>query len=163
MPHRKLRIAWSLVWGIAVLLLIAIWIRSYWYVDLIVIGRSHSVAWRQGFIFFDPEISFRIGVTAPPTSSCGPVTTMSIWNLHNASVYRIIGRFIQIWLIAPLFIALAVAPWFHGRFSLRTLLVATTLFAILIGLGRWSATRYQQTLGGTKISSPPRAIVRSFP
>ncbi len=29
MKHRKLRIAWSVAWGIAGVLLIALWVRSY--------------------------------------------------------------------------------------------------------------------------------------
>ena len=29
MKHRKLRIAWSVVWGIAAVLLIVLWVRSY--------------------------------------------------------------------------------------------------------------------------------------
>jgi hypothetical protein len=31
MKHRKLRIAWSVTWGIAAMLIIALWVRSYWY------------------------------------------------------------------------------------------------------------------------------------
>src|SRR4051794_7311826 len=33
MKYRKLRIAWSVTWGIAAVLLIALWVRSYWIVD----------------------------------------------------------------------------------------------------------------------------------
>ena len=33
MRFRKLRIAWSIAWGIACLLLIALWVRSYWHWD----------------------------------------------------------------------------------------------------------------------------------
>ena len=33
MRFRKLRIAWSVVWGIACVLLIVLWVRSYWSVD----------------------------------------------------------------------------------------------------------------------------------
>src|SRR5688572_24972679 len=33
MRFRKLRIAWSVAWGIACLLLIVLWMRSYWYID----------------------------------------------------------------------------------------------------------------------------------
>ena len=35
MRFRKLRIAWSVVWGIACVLLIVLWVRSYWQVDIL--------------------------------------------------------------------------------------------------------------------------------
>src|SRR6476659_10578089 len=34
MRYRKLRIAWSAFWGLACVLLIALWVRSYWWCDL---------------------------------------------------------------------------------------------------------------------------------
>jgi hypothetical protein len=33
MKYRKLRIAWSVGWGVAAVLLVALWVRSYWWVD----------------------------------------------------------------------------------------------------------------------------------
>src|SRR5689334_18375262 len=35
MRFRKLRIVWSVFWGIACVLLIALWVRSYWFSDTI--------------------------------------------------------------------------------------------------------------------------------
>jgi hypothetical protein len=35
MRFRKLRMAWSVAWGLACVLLIALWVRSYWYADVI--------------------------------------------------------------------------------------------------------------------------------
>src|SRR5262245_49963380 len=37
MRFRKLRIAWSVFWGVACLLLIVLWVRSYWWNDLLLI------------------------------------------------------------------------------------------------------------------------------
>jgi hypothetical protein len=50
------------------------------------------------------------------------------WDLGNYVVTRL--------LLAPLFAVLAGAPWIHSskRFSLRTLLIATTLIAVVLGL-----------------------------
>ncbi len=42
MKHRKLRIAWSVAWGVLAVLLIALWVRSYWWVDSIDIHISES-------------------------------------------------------------------------------------------------------------------------
>src|SRR6476659_6230618 len=33
MKYRKLRIAWSVVWGILCLLMITLWVRSYWQIE----------------------------------------------------------------------------------------------------------------------------------
>src|SRR6478609_7250090 len=33
MRFRKLRIAWSVAWGLACVLLIVLWVRSYWWCD----------------------------------------------------------------------------------------------------------------------------------
>ena len=45
MRFRKLRIAWSVGWGVACLLLIALWVRSYWWVEGVSVtnGPRHSV------------------------------------------------------------------------------------------------------------------------
>ena len=40
MRFRKLRIAWSVGWGIACVLLIVLWVRSYWWVDML--SASHA-------------------------------------------------------------------------------------------------------------------------
>src|SRR6186713_3174521 len=33
MKYRKLRVAWSVVWGVVAVLFCALWVRSYWWVD----------------------------------------------------------------------------------------------------------------------------------
>src|SRR3954462_321843 len=35
MRFRKLRIAWSVIWGLACVLIVVFWGRSYWYADTI--------------------------------------------------------------------------------------------------------------------------------
>src|SRR4051812_17902034 len=44
MRFRKLRIAWSVVWGLAAVLLIVLWLRSYWWFDVIERVSSGSFA-----------------------------------------------------------------------------------------------------------------------
>ena len=34
MRYRKLRIAWSVAWGLLAVILIALWVRSYWWMDV---------------------------------------------------------------------------------------------------------------------------------
>ena len=40
MRFRKLRIAWSVFWGLACVLLIVLWVRSYWFFDQFIHRRS---------------------------------------------------------------------------------------------------------------------------
>jgi hypothetical protein len=142
MKYRKLRIAWSVGWGMFAVLLIVAWIRSYWFVDSIYLAKSHSVTAVQGLLFFDVGIYHKAKV--PPIHHFGPVDVMSIWNYCGVGLLGIDeGRFVQIWLVTPFVIALAVIPWVK-RFSLRTVLIALTLSALLLGLGRWNATFYQR-------------------
>jgi hypothetical protein len=51
------------------------------------------------------------------------------------------GIFIPDWLVLAIFIALGTAPWipWSKRFTLRTLLIATTLVAVVLGLVMWAA------------------------
>jgi hypothetical protein len=63
MKYRKLRIAWSVAWGIVAVLLIALWVRSYWVAD--VIGRTsplREVIWESNrgslsYVRFVPHTS----------------------------------------------------------------------------------------------------------
>src|SRR5262245_51891917 len=43
MKHRKLRIAWSVAWGLLAVLLCVLWVRSYWWYDQLTFGRPTLV------------------------------------------------------------------------------------------------------------------------
>jgi hypothetical protein len=43
------------------------------------------------------------------------------------------------WFFVGLCAGLAAIPWLRWRFSLRTLLIATTLLAVVLGLAVWAA------------------------
>ena len=42
MGYRKLRIAWSVVWGIATVLLIVLWVRSYWKAEAVTFYETNA-------------------------------------------------------------------------------------------------------------------------
>src|SRR6476660_8286747 len=50
MRFRKLRIAWLVVCGIACVLLIALWVRSYWLCEGIVIPSTNAIVTSRGEI-----------------------------------------------------------------------------------------------------------------
>src|SRR3954469_18702251 len=154
---RYLRIVFSAFCGVACVLLVVLWVRSYWRSDVIwcqysashaaVCGSRHGSLW-----------AFRIAVAAVGLAwemeGTETASEDDFWaDIEQAHEYRgIFGfgifetrRYRQLW--APywfpilLFIALAAAPWtrWSRRFSLRTLLIATTLVAVLLGLTVYGA------------------------
>jgi hypothetical protein len=139
MNYRKLRIAWSVAWGIIAVLLLAFWVRSYRYFDDEVkyidsSGRGwylHSL--KGGAVFAtaihdakDPGKWRLYGAWEPGPLGFERFTT------SQSSSYRI-----PYW--ASVFGAamLSTAPLCIRRFSLRTLLIATTLVAVVLGAIVW--------------------------
>jgi hypothetical protein len=160
MKFRKLRIAWSVGWGLLAVLLIVLWVRGYWYWDhlynpissksLVIIESASS------------RIILKLAIPAPGSpwrwhlsrelrgnywegSSAG-------WHEQNrdkgfigfayyASPWETIYR-VPHWFLVLLPATLGVAPWLRWskRFSLRTLLIATTLVAVVLGLAVWAAS-----------------------
>src|SRR6476660_3466826 len=153
MRFRKLRIAWSLFWGLACVLLIVLWVRSYriwdrcyWpgkttgvqlnsdagHVVLCVgphVPSSHIVSFfAESRPTFDESKTFYKDVVLGFFFS----RTQSDWRLD-----------VPYWFIVLLSMLLPVTPWlrqFNWRFSTRTLLIATTLVAVVLGLIVWTAS-----------------------
>src|SRR5689334_21565687 len=79
MKYRKLRIAWSVVWGLAAVLLIALWVRSEHRFDAV-----GSVTSAQGKLYLYPKINLSpIGdqkvTIESDTHLHGAVTTIAAW------------------------------------------------------------------------------------
>jgi hypothetical protein len=144
---RKLRIAWSVVWGTGCLLVIVLWARSYWWIDWL----SHltstgyaNVASAQGRlgIWYDRPPPANIAALIAKgwhfNVSPMPVPPGVKWN-WSPSVNVV---WISYWLMITVGAALGFAPWMRWskRFSLRTLLIVTTLIAVAFGLAIY-ATR----------------------
>jgi hypothetical protein len=106
MKFRKLRITWTAFCGIACVLLIALWVRSYfvWDEEYRQLLRNFWIASGFGHFSFTSGSGFSYGF--------------------------------PYLLPIMLFAGLAVSPWIHWsrHFSLRTLLIATTLVAVVLGL-----------------------------
>jgi hypothetical protein len=149
MRLRKLRIAWSLVWGITAVLLIVLWVRSYrwremWYYRAP--NQSLVSAETDDGIFF---VTF--GEVYPPRA----VPTWSHLKLDSTSVRQKYTDFdlskfgrskgeklrlrLPAWLTVFALPIVAVLPWLPRRFALRTLFIVTTLIASALGLAVWAA------------------------
>jgi hypothetical protein len=134
MKHRKLRIAWSVGWGVVAMMLIVLWVRSYWW---------HEIFRYNGRNVIAGVSTYAGGITAYWHVDRG----FGIWEYlrHPAHAgigarygYQREGDDLRICVpIAVVFIvltALSMSVWLPWRFSLRTLLIATTLVTVALGL-----------------------------
>jgi hypothetical protein len=153
MNYRKLRIAWSVVWGVACLLLIALWVRSYWRWDRLN-GSSFGMIVQMSSIrgtFNGRYFAAGPGAATPWSWSSfsnlrltddpkhiwgdGPYGTVGFGWYSGQLKIRIDSQSIQVpyWFPVMLFLTLGAAAWLPWRFSLRTLLIAMTLVAVVLG------------------------------
>jgi hypothetical protein len=147
MKFRKLRIFWTVFCGIACVLVIALWMRSYWWDDGITcfricpIGSAYS---SQGHIIFNriesvssAETEWHVHTTQITSAPEESENIPSFWWVDTGHHRELI---VPHWFLAAMFGMFAAAPavlpskW---RFSLRTLLIATTLVAVVLGLIVW--------------------------
>ena len=144
MRFRKLRIAWSVGCAIACVLLIALWVRSYWCWDACttrqVAGQNAEVGSRQGWLGININMSSNGSFVQHREYS---FSTMAVIGESNADWELKAYNFPQGWAYSittrhwlPAFAAaiFAIVPWMTWRFSLRTLLIATTLVAVVLCL-----------------------------
>jgi hypothetical protein len=145
MNYRKLRIAWSVGWGVLCLLLIALWVRSYWRFDRCLLARSSNRV---------VSISSNLGVISLVDGDRSRVISGAFgWSQRPASPeWREAQNFVgfaygrgsagsmivcfPIWLLIIAVLPIAVTPWLRWlhQFSLRALLIATTVVAVGLGL-----------------------------
>jgi hypothetical protein len=147
MRFRKLRIAWSAVFGIACVLLIVLWVRSY-RPNSGIIGdswRSHDLPKGNdpdGPRVFTMRSSKGWGEFSTASYHVGWTVELvdrrkTAWGLGVCIGPTSISALVPDSYMVLLTAALATTPWIRWslRFSLRTLLVAMTLAAIVTALG----------------------------
>ena len=150
MRFRKLRIAWSMGCAILCLLLVVLWVRSYANRDMTrgVIGSNglHLNAtslrgeiaiafdyWSgkpHAWIFETVSNPENMVSVFPTAKGKRPLSWIGFRWLVTSSLVVIV---LPNCFLASIAAALAAAPWLRWRFSLRTLLIVTTLVAILLG------------------------------
>jgi hypothetical protein len=159
MRFRKLRIAFSAACLIACVLLIVLWVRSNWWEDNIQ-GSWFRIPTTQ-MSFTSNRGTVRIERIDPPHGSAIPWFWITHWiglnNVLGDAEYgsrlvpatpkivflgfglghEFIGHFVDVPYWGPVLLsaALALLPWIRWskRFSLRTMLIATTLVALVLG------------------------------
>jgi hypothetical protein len=160
MKYRKLRIAWSVAWGIACLLLIVLWVRSYSQWDNIrvkpnaghyilcrsVVGQfsvgylGENVIARPTFewaIYDNPQVDKQGWVTASFTPGSNRLLSLEL--VHSELGFKVTANTFERQIttrhsfLAMLTALFASVVWLRWRFSLRTLLIAMTLVAVGMG------------------------------
>jgi hypothetical protein len=139
MKYRRLRIAWSIGWGVVYLVVIVFWVRSYWWMDggrlkllpswnldgrggdgRMIIRLEHRPVVRR-FSWRSDPITFP---TPPNAPNRMPWFDLNFWpwfaRLYTAH-----------WFLAVVAGFFAAIPWCPRRFSVRGLLIATTVVATL--------------------------------
>lgn len=141
MKFRKLRIAWSVICGILCALLIMLWVRSYWKLDVWVCnGNSNSTIIRTdtGLITFS-QSNFRsilvrrdAWVHSVENASSGMIYWQFDW-IWRKDIVLIRSA---IWVLALAFAILAGGPWIRWskQFTIRTMLIATAVVALVLGI-----------------------------
>jgi hypothetical protein len=123
---------------LAWLLLVALWVRSYWTADMVRYrgSRSAGVVSMKGQIRMSASATSWKGVPtwqwdSQPTGSMMPDGMgSSYFRVDRQSMFVVFPHRLVIMLLA----LLAVAPWIRWRFSLRTVLISTALVALVLGL-----------------------------
>jgi hypothetical protein len=159
---RKLRIAFSITCGVLCLLLVVLWVRSYWWLDtvqhLTTGSGGYGVVSDRGQLIFNtfnhPQNNasryflnsrWRMGQTSqsevPLSRRRGP--TPVAWRVvQQQSPYQSTRFAVPYWfplLIVVVVSAIPAIPWMLFSFSLRSLLIATTLVAVALWLVVWAA------------------------
>ena len=147
---RYLRITWTVFYGIACVLLCALWVRSYWWADYFNANNTRFykfyVETQRGELFLD------FGPPPDPSSSWIDYGRLEVERYFRNFDYTLLGFYfgndemfpgtfiidLPFWFLIPITTALAAAPWLSWRFSLRALLIATTLVAVVLWLIVWT-------------------------
>ena len=160
MRYRKLRIAWSVLWGLVAVLTCVLWVRSYSISDTLLWRccapnaiRFHSRLGQIRTATVHDQPQRVVGWSATMDYTALRASEPAYYNVplingeldpldeHFEFASGVAGVPIPSWCLAVAFAALSVNPWLRWRFSLRTLLIATTLVALLLGIIVWSQHR----------------------
>ena len=140
---RYLRIAFSATCLIACVLLCVLWVRSYrWFDQIIGPISTFSVVVSQslnGQVLIEITDDANIVDKRERKWTWSASKLQSKWNvlglykLASPSLYSQLRVVFPYWFLMVLSGVASVAPWIRWRFSLRTLLIATTLVAVGLG------------------------------
>ena len=145
-----MRIAWSVACGVACVLMVVFWVRSYWWIDEAAgptpDGYVIFLASSVGDLEFGRELNNRREWPSW-TVAHGQAQSSNRWPGARGSKFEWRWSAIGIYCRVPFWFPVlgaavcSLLPWVGRarRFSLRTLLVATTLVAVVLGAIAYAA------------------------
>ena len=151
MRFRKLRIAFSATCLVACVLLIVLWLHTLryqlrgatWVFNSYYITFCTLMHWMEfeassyemvPLRSWYPTATFQDNPCTPDQLvSASPLRRWRFLRYSGPDLSRITIT-VPFWFPMLMMVSRAAAPWLHWRFSLRTLLIATTLVAVVLGL-----------------------------
>lgn len=150
MRFRRTRIAVSVFFALLAVALCVLWVRSYSKADFFLCNRSRPfrvtastqrasllicVGESRGMF---PSVwhTLSIGAVDPPEPG---VQGFSVFSQDSASISKLnrVGIRFPIWFAVAIVSTVGLLSWHPRQFSLRAMLIATTLTAVVLGLGVW--------------------------
>jgi len=122
MRFRKLRIAWSVFWALACVLLIVLWVRSYWWVEEVSLPHIHTQTVQVGYGCGDIAISV-INSGSVPNVHLAADEWLRLLSLEPSlqppsQVWGAVMRgngditvFIPFWFMVPVAFGISTVPW----------------------------------------------------
>jgi hypothetical protein len=142
MAVRNARIAWSVAWGVVAVLLVGLWVRSYSWWDAVGVPTNHMLVSMQGNFLWDHSVAMTARpAKTMPTTQTGIVNSLRlddiiIWPMDaRVEIFDSSPMTVPIWWAVVAAVLIGGAAWAPVRFSLRTLLVATAVVAVGLGVG----------------------------
>jgi len=141
---RRVRIAVSVFFGVLTVALCVLWVRSYFSFDIWKLQPSSKRPIVVGSAYGHVTVSFRSKVGTPMRRFMSQPLQLAKWESQRVPrVFQFLNDRVVVphWFVALLLIGLSATPWISQsrRFSLRTMLIATTLVAVVLELGVWLA------------------------
>jgi hypothetical protein len=142
---RKLRIAVSVLFGLATVIVVIFWIRSYTLQDSVrlkilprfyiqsLAGDARMIVWferQPSATWFEWRSTRILTHTTAQSDNRIPPFDLNFWPTF-ARLY------LAHWVLALTTGFLAVAPWVRRRYGVRTILGAMTVVAVLLGTIAW--------------------------
>jgi hypothetical protein len=129
--------------GVLGLGLRSFWVRSYWRSDALIVPYNSTRVFMASSNVAALEIAYSDNQDARDAIQGWTYRTgHAHWDINELGM---VGMFNRIkgglpvirfphWALFLLAFAIAVAPWLHGRFGLRTLIIVVTIVAAVCGL-----------------------------
>jgi hypothetical protein len=138
---KYLRITVTALSLMACVLLVALWVRSYWgrefLGEYLTLGQRYELFSFNGKLLILKQERFFAGAEfriAYPDDLFTERASQSRFGVSYSSDGLFAVLAISYWLLTSFAIGLAAAPWLKWRFSLRALLIGTALVALMLGM-----------------------------